>query len=66
MITAVHILKKFSHHAQSQETLSAARIMQMVRPRFDRRRGSLVSIHQADNVREFNLYYNFRVRCAAA
>lgn len=41
------------------------RIMQTIGLRFRRRRGSHISLHQAENVNEFNQYYNFRVRCAA-
>lgn len=61
----VHIERSLSQHAHAQET-PPARIMQTVGFQFGRRRGSHISIHQADNVADFNLYYNFRVRCAAA
>lgn len=58
----VHIERSLRQHAHAQPP---ARIMQTIGFQFGRRRGSHVSIHQPDTVAEFNLYYNFRVRCAA-
>lgn len=52
-------------YAEDVTTKPPTRIMQAIGLRFRRRRGSHVSMHQAENVNEFNQYYNFRVRCAA-
>ncbi|KAI7893965.1 SPX domain-containing protein [Mucor mucedo] len=58
----VHIERSLRQHAHAQPP---ARIMQTIGFQFGRRRGSHISLHQPDSVAEFNLYYNFRVRCAA-
>jgi phosphate transporter len=42
-----------------------SRIMRSGSFKFGRRRGSHISMQQADDVNEFNRYFNFRVRCAA-
>ncbi|CAO0791115.1 unnamed protein product [Mucor circinelloides] len=52
-------------YAEDVANKPPTRIMQAIGLRFRRRRGSHVSLHQAENVNEFNQYYNFRVRCAA-
>ncbi|CEP12744.1 hypothetical protein [Parasitella parasitica] len=52
-------------YAEDATSKPPTRIMQAIGLRFRRRRGSHVSLHQAENVNEFNQYYNFRVRCAA-
>lgn len=52
-------------YAEDVTAKPPTRIMQAIGLRFRRRRGSHVSMHQAENVNEFNQYYNFRVRCAA-
>lgn len=52
-------------YAEDVTNKPPTRIMQAIGLRFRRRRGSHVSLHQAENVNEFNQYYNFRVRCAA-
>lgn len=52
-------------YAEDVTARPPTRIMQAIGLRFRRRRGSHVSVHQAEDVNEFNQYYNFRVRCAA-
>lgn len=52
-------------YAEDVTARPPTRIMQAIGLRFRRRRGSHVSMHQAEDVNEFNRYYNFRVRCAA-
>ncbi|KAG2234274.1 hypothetical protein INT48_002864 [Thamnidium elegans] len=62
------IERSLAHHANATQypsEESPARIMRVEGLQFGRRRGSHISVNQADDIKEFNMYYNFRVRCAA-
>lgn len=65
----VNIQRSLSHHANTSGfpmEQTPTRVTDVTGLRFGSRRGSHISVHQAENIMEFNLYYNFRVRCAAA
>ncbi|GAA5794739.1 hypothetical protein HPULCUR_000085 [Helicostylum pulchrum] len=64
----VSIERSLTHHANTTQyppEESPARIMHVSGLQSGRRRGSQISVNQAHDIEEFNMYYNFRVRCAA-
>lgn len=63
----VNVERSLEHHVANftNEGTSPTRIMKAMGLKYGRRRGSHISVNQADNIAEFNRYYNFRVRCAA-
>lgn len=63
-----NVERSLTHHANTiryPPEESPTRIMHVAGLQFGRRRGSHISVNQADDIKEFNMYYNFRVRCAA-
>ncbi|KAI9247403.1 SPX domain-containing protein [Helicostylum pulchrum] len=55
----------FTNPLEALDSESPARIMHVSGLQSGRRRGSQISVNQAHDIEEFNMYYNFRVRCAA-